>query len=97
MVVVAGVARVDGNGYRLGFSAPAAVGARANLSLWSSADALMWTAPLVSIWPGPAAYSDMASINATHIGLLFESSSDAAPTEFAGGIRFIAVEKSLLW
>ena len=85
--VVAGVARVDSGsaaGYRVAFTAPAAVGARANLSLWASIDALTWTAPLVSIWPGPAAYSDIVPINATHIGILFESSSDAAPLNLLG-------------
>ncbi len=84
--VVAGLARAD---ELLAFTAPAAAGVRANLSLWTSADGgASWGAgPVLSIWPGPAAYSDALRINSTHVGVVFEGGE----TEFAGGILFAAV------
>ena len=104
--VVAGLVRVDSmstaatatTGVLLAFTAPAAIDQRANLSLWISVDGgQSWpSASQASVWPGPAAYSDMIMINSTHIGVLFESSSVAAPTEFAGGIRFISFPASQL-
>jgi sialidase-1 len=107
--VVAGLVRVDSmsdataattatSGVLLAFTAPAAIDQRANLSLWISVDGgKSWpSASLASVWPGPSAYSDMIMINSTHIGVLFESSSVAAPTEFAGGIRFISFPASQL-
>jgi len=97
--VVAGFARVDAAPPARAsflFTAPAAVAARANLSLWVTPDVASWGAPRAVIWPGPAAYSDALQINATHVGVLFESSTDAAPAEFAGGIRFVALAVAAL-
>ena len=72
------------------YTAPAAVGARANLSAWVSVDGgSTWGGgPQMSLWAGPAAYSDALQVNATHVGVVFEGGAD----EFAGGVFYVAVE-----
>ena len=88
--VVAGVTRFDrppaASTYF--FTAPAAVGARANLSAWVSSDRGASWALRETVWSGPAAYSDAIQLNDTHVGVIFE----AGVTEFAGGIQFSAIE-----
>ena len=89
--VVAGVARFND---ALALSTPAAHGARANLSLWlgsSTGDGgVAWgAAPSRALWAGPAAYSDLLQVNATHLGLVFEGGS-VASGDFAAGIYFAA-------
>jgi sialidase-1 len=88
--VVAGLARFDRRPAESSyfFTAPAAVGARANLSAWVSADrGASWTAR-GTIWSGPAAYSDAIQLNSTHVAVVYE----AGVTEFAGGIMFSVIE-----
>lgn len=84
--VVSGLARFDAPPAppALVFSAPAAVGARANLSTWVSRDmGATWAGSSV-LWPGPAAYSDALQIDAARVAFVFEGGAD----EFAGGIFF---------
>ena len=96
--VVSGLARFDAPGLPatpplLIFTAPNAVNARANLSLWASEDqGATWGAPRLTIFGGPAAYSDALQINDTHVGVIFEGSA----TEFAGGIWFTALPAASL-
>ena len=88
--VVCGLARAD---ELLVFTAPAAAGARANLSLWTSRDAgASWGAPALSLWAGPAAYSDALRVNDTHVGVVFEGGLQ----EFAGGVWYVAVPLAAL-
>jgi hypothetical protein len=92
--VVAGAARFDSASSSssspvLVFTAPSAAAQRANLTLWLSADqGQSWSAPALSLWPGPAAYSDALQINSTHMGIVWEGGSQ----EFAQGIFFSAVQ-----
>lgn len=85
--VCAGLTRVDtpgGGAPLLVFTAPAAPAQRADLRSWTSRDAGLTWAPATPLWSGPAAYSDVTVLNATHVGVVFEGSV----TEFAGGIRY---------
>ena len=68
------------------------------MSLWISRDgAATWGAGAAAVlWPGPAAYSDLIALNETHAAAIWESSSDAAPGEFAGGIRFAVIDVTAL-
>jgi len=76
----------------LAFTTPAALGVRANLSLWLSRDeGVTWGNPVASLWSGPAAYSDVLQINDTHLGLVFEGGLPASG-DFAAAIYFAAVE-----
>ena len=86
---MAGYARIDRTGpFLLAFTAPAAQGARANLSLWQSTDAgATWSSPALSIWPGPAAYSDALQVGDGVLGVIFEGGVE----EFAEGIFFTTV------
>ena len=75
---------------RLAFTAPAAVGERADLSLWvSCTGGASWLggAPVQQLWAGPSAYSDAIQLNSTHLGVVFEGGA----AEFAGGIQFLTV------
>ena len=96
--IVAGLARYDAPGLpaqppRLFFTAPNAANSRANLSLWTSEDqGATWGAPRLSIFGGPAAYSDAAQVNDTHVGVIFEGSA----AEFAGGIWYAALPAASL-
>lgn len=44
---------------------------RSNMTIHTSRDGLDWT-PAVSVYPGPAAYSALVTLNATAVGLLYE-------------------------
>jgi sialidase-1 len=90
--VVSGAARFDTGGpgtgapaaTRLLVTAPAAPGARADLSVFVSGDeGATWSAG-ATLWAGPAAYSDLLAYNSTHTALLFECGA----TEFAGQVNF---------
>ena len=70
------------------FSAPAAEGQRANLSMWQSRDNGATWAGMGTIWQGPAAYSDLVQIDAQRVGLVFEGGAD----EFAEGVFFAAFQ-----
>ena len=89
--VVAGIARFDyapGASPAVFFTAPNSPDQRQNLSLWRSDDeGQRWSAPLLSLWPGPAAYSDALQINSSHLAVVWEGGAD----EFAQGIFFAAL------
>jgi len=98
--VVAGLARFYSSelgGPFLAFTAPYTRGARANLSLWITREDEVsqggWQSPpSLSIWSGPAAYSDIVDLNSSHIGVVFEGGAQ----EFAGGLFFAAVSKAAI-
>jgi hypothetical protein len=94
---VAGLARfAQGGGVRgpLLFSTPEQRGVRANLSLWvSENEGASWGAPRASLWAGPAAYSDLAQVNATHVGVVFEGGPRGSG-DFAAAIYFAAFSMS---
>ena len=85
----AGYARVDtASGPVLVYTAPAAAAQRAGLSAWASTDfGASWSAKPLSLWPGPAAYSDTIALNSTHVAFLFEN-GDAGTGDFAMRISF---------
>ena len=84
---------------RLLFTAPNTMGLRANLTAFvnSGVDALgvdAWHAQL-TVWSGPAAYSDAAMINATHAGILFEAGA-GTDGDFAQFVKFAALSVAQL-
>jgi sialidase-1 len=100
--VVVGLTRVSpprghSSGDFLLFTAPAAAGARANLTAYVStgvAPGLAWApSPLGVLWAGDAAYSDALPINDTHVGVLFECGTGG---DFAAQISFAALAVSSL-
>ena len=82
--ICAGLARV---GATLLFSTPTAAGARADLGFFRSTDEAASWMPAGVYAPGPAGYSDLTAINATHAAIIFENGAD----EFAQQINFDAV------
>lgn len=92
--IVAGCARSGGSSSSTGsgtrplvFTAPSATRARADLALWVSDDnGRSWNngKPRALLVPGPAAYSDVVAMNATHWALLVENGKG----EFAQRISF---------
>lgn len=91
--VVSGMARVDTptTGPVMVFTAPADRTARQGMSAWASKDwGVTWTASPLSLWPGPAAYSDTIALNATHVAVLFEN-GDTGTGDFAARISFVIV------
>lgn len=85
--IVAGLARVGGDS--LYFSTPSAAGARADLTLYHSTDeCASWGTPGVVVIPGPAGYSDLGALNATHGAILCENGEK----EFAQKISFFTFQ-----
>jgi hypothetical protein len=85
--IVAGLARVGEDSVY--FSTPSATGARADLTLYHSSDeCTSWETPGVVVIPGPAGYSDMGGLNATHGAILCENGAK----EFAQKISFFTFQ-----
>ena len=83
--IVAGAARI---GSAVLVSTPMSPTERADLALFKSLDnAQSWGAGRLLV-AGPAGYSDLVAINATHGAVLFENGS----TEFAAKISFLIVQ-----
>ncbi len=79
--IVAGAARV---GDALFIATPNATAARADLALFRSDDEAATWGPAALFSAGPAGYSDMGALNATHGALVFENGA----TQFAGKVSF---------
>ena len=83
--ICAGLAR--GGAGTLLFSTPMAAGARADLGLFRSTDeAASWSAGALFA-AGPAGYSDLTAVNATHAAIIFENGEN----EFAQQINIAVV------
>jgi sialidase-1 len=93
--IVAGVSRFDTGTpitRRVIATVPAAVDARAALTLFVSTDeTASWSAASL-LYPGPAGYSDLIQFNATHAAVLYENG--AAPGDFAAQISFALFDAS---
>lgn len=92
--VVSGASRYDtpdgGSGVfrRVIFTAPTSRTDRVDMGLWVSTDEThSWRQAPSLIWSGPAAYSNIAQINATHAGIIFE----CGEVEFAQRISFAVI------
>lgn len=73
---------------RIIFTGPSNPSARADLKLYLSTDeAQTWTPSPGLIWSGPAAYSNVVQLNATHAGVIFE----CGEKEFAQRISFAVI------
>jgi photosystem II stability/assembly factor-like uncharacterized protein len=83
--ICAGLAR--GGAGTLLFSTPTAAGARADLGLFRSTDEGASWSPGALFAAGPAGYSDLTAVNATHAAIIFENGAD----EFAQQINFAVV------
>lgn len=93
---VSGAARFDQapGGAAILFSAPTSRTERTDLGLFVSTDeAQSWSGPTTMLWKGPAAYSSMVMVNATHAAILFEN-GDAGTGNFAQRISMVLVDAS---
>ena len=85
--IVANVVALPKSG-ALVYAGASAPGARASMAVSTSdsGDGHKWGAKRV-IWPGPAGYADVAALNSTHVGVLYE----AGDKSFADRIQFSVV------